>query len=170
MSEKQITPEKIVNLQNHEVFVMGTNESGFHGAGSAGFAFRNDVSINWRKDKQFLSAMNSLPGSLERIGKWSIFGQSSGLMQGHEGKSYGIITITKPGQKRSRPLYLIQHDIYNFLRFAKVNNHLIFYVTEIGTNYAGYKVQEIAPLFEYALVLNNVYLPKRFYNYLKSKR
>jgi hypothetical protein len=36
---KRITPEKITELQKSEIFVFGSNESGFHGAGAAYCAF-----------------------------------------------------------------------------------------------------------------------------------
>jgi hypothetical protein len=37
-----------------EVLVFGSNRSGFHGAGSAGLAFRGDSRNTWRSDPFFL--------------------------------------------------------------------------------------------------------------------
>lgn len=41
----------IVKLQENDVFVMGTNEKGFHGAGAAGYASFGISGNVWRKFK-----------------------------------------------------------------------------------------------------------------------
>jgi hypothetical protein len=54
------------------------------------------------------------------------------------------------------------------LSFAKSNTDLKFLVTEIGCGIAGFKAEEIAPLFKSAIEENieNIYLPMSFYNIL----
>lgn len=156
------TPENIQFLNENEVFVFGTNESGFHGGGAAGMAFRYDNSCNWRYGNFFLEAMKNKNDINKITGKWAIFGKSQGIQYGKEGKSYGIITIKRPGIKRSRSLLNIKHDVQEFIEFALFYKDLKFYVTEIGCNLAGYSVDEIAPLFKKALNVPNIYLPKKF--------
>lgn len=160
----RITPYPIVDLKENEVYVFGTNDSGFHGAGSAGHAFRFDNHCNWRFDDSFIKAMNSFIGSPERVGKWAVYGQSTGLMEGQKGKSYGIPTIKQAGKKCSKSLDDINASVYIFTGFAIKNPHLTFYVVELGTQLAGWSVEDIAPMFESASQLENVYLPKSFHD------
>lgn len=167
MNFYNISPSFISSLKSNEVFVFGTNESGFHGGGAAGHAFRTK-SGNWRHDEFFLDAMNSTEGSEKRIGKWAIYGQASGLMQGTSGKSYGIITIKRPGLKRSRPLVKIKKDVDELFEVAKKNPDLKFLVTEIGCNLAGYQVFEISQLFIEAYKYHNIYIPQSFADAIKQ--
>ena len=91
----------ITSLKSNEVFVFGSNAQGFHGAGSAGYAMRGDTRNNWRQDKTFRRAMEAPVGHPDRVGKWAVFGVARGFSKGHEGISYAIQTIEKPGRKRS---------------------------------------------------------------------
>jgi hypothetical protein len=43
-----------------------------------------------------------------------------------------------------------------------------FLVTEVGCGLAGYHPKDIAPLFAFAVGVENIYLPKRFWHKLKS--
>lgn len=56
-----------------------------------------------------------------------------------------------------------------FIEFAKNNNHKKFLVTEIGCGLAGYKPNEIAPLFMEAKTIDNIFLPKYFWNIIISQ-
>lgn len=101
----------------------------------------------------------------------AIYGQSKGLM----GQSYGIITKDlKKGQK-SIELNNISEQIDELLSFAVDNKNLIFYVTKIACDKAGYSINEIGPLFANKVIPINVILPIEFvntnnwYNYLYSK-
>lgn len=85
------------------------------------------------------------------------WGQASGLM----GKTYGIPT-KDASIRRTLSIKEIKPFVDEFIRFAKNNPQLTFYVTEIGCGLAGYKPKDIAPLFVGAAVLENVYLPERF--------
>ena len=51
--------------------------------------------------------------------------------------------------------------------FANLTKSLKFLVTEIGCNNAGYKPCDIAPLFFKVKELDNVFLPKNFWNFIK---
>jgi hypothetical protein len=91
--------------------------------------------------------------------KW---GQASGI----QGKTYGIPTKDRSIQ---RILSVDEIKIYveEFIQFAKTNPNLIFLVTEIGCGLSKYKPKDIAPLFKKAIDVDNIYLPKRFWNKLK---
>lgn len=160
---RKLTPKHIKDLEPNQVFVFGSNSNGFHGAGASGYAFRNNSDYNWRGCKFFIRAMNSKPGSYDRVGKWAVYGVARGYQEGRKGKSYAIVTIEKPGKKRSIPLEDIKKQIDELMSFAKNHPELEFLVTAIGTKLAGYKTDEIKELFvktEY--IPENVLLPEEF--------
>ena len=49
-----------------------------------------------------------------------------------------------------------------FFRFAKEHSNLTFLVTRIGCDIAGFRDEEIAPLFTDAIDVENIILPKEF--------
>ena len=49
-----------------------------------------------------------------------------------------------------------------FIRFAKEHSRLTFLVTRIGCGIAGFRDEEIAPLFTDAIDVENIILPKEF--------
>jgi hypothetical protein len=144
---------EITALLPHQVFVFGANEGGFHGAGAAGMAFRGVSANTWRDDTKFLKAKNSPVGSPDRIGKWAVFGVARGLQKGHEGMSYGIVTIVRPGLKRSTPPGDILSQIVKLLHFAAAHPELEFLMTPIGAGLSGYTATEMARLLHKALTL-----------------
>jgi len=87
------------------------------------------------------------------------FGAINGVGEGIQGKSYGIPT---KGSNMSRSLLLeeIEKYVINFILYAEENPHKVFLVTEIGCGLAGYKPEDIAPMFKQRS--NNVILPKSF--------
>jgi hypothetical protein len=60
----------------------------------------------------------------------------------------------------------IKNYIDRFIEFAKANPQYTFLVTEIGCNLAGYVPNQIAPLFKEAVRINNIHLPKAFWDVL----
>ena len=85
----------------------------------------------------------------ERFG--AIWGQGVGL----QGQSYAIPTM-QGGVETIKPY------VDEFIAFAKSRPELKFYVTQIGCGIAGFKVEDIAPLFLNAIDVENVILPKGF--------
>ncbi len=164
VSEKNLeyTPNIITHLEKNEVFVFGSNSSGFHGAGFAGFACRGVRDFNWRKDAWFLKAMRSPVGSFARKGKWAVYGISRGFQEGRYGCSYAIETIKKPGMKRSVSLEDIQNQIITFSKFAHSKKNIKFLVILIGSKLAGYSCEEIGDIFRMITFSNNVLLPKEY--------
>lgn len=88
----------------------------------------------------------------------AIWGQGVGL----QGQSYAIPTM-QGGVETIKPY------VDEFTRFAEQHDELFFYVTRIGCGIAGFKDDEIAPLFANAAILNNVCLPKSFVEVLRTK-
>lgn len=81
----------------------------------------------------------------------AVWGQGVGL----QGQSYGIPTM-HGGVARIQPY------VDEFIIFAEDHPELNFLVTRIGCGIAGFKDSEIAPLFERAKDLENVWLPRSF--------
>ena len=73
-------------------------------------------------------------------------GACYGVGEGMTGTSYAL--PTKDEQLRVRSLEQIKESVDTFVQFAKDNPHLIFNVTAVGTGLAGYKIEEIAPMFK----------------------
>ncbi len=92
--------------------------------------------------------------------KW---GQASGL----QGRTYGIPT-KDASIRRVLTLSEIKPYVDEFIDFAKVNPQLVFLVTEIGCGLANYDPKDISPLFRKAINIENIYLPERFWQELKS--
>lgn len=65
---------------------------------------------------------------------------------GLQGKSYGI--PTKDERIRTMPLEAIAPYVKEFLDFARSRPDLSFYVTPIGCGLAGYKREQIRPMFD----------------------
>lgn len=83
----------------------------------------------------------------ERFG--AIYGQGVGL----QGQSYAIPTM-QGGVDTIKPY------VDDFILFAQQHPELTFLVTRIGCGIAGFRDEEIAPLFENAHLVPNILLPK----------
>lgn len=121
-----------------EIFVFGSNTQGRHGKGAALEALRKHGAI---------------------------YGQARGL----QGNSYAI--VTKSLKKNEPPIH-INHILAQvkclFIPFAQEHPDWIFNVTPIGCGLAGFKPEQIAPLFEDAP--KNVILPDIFLHIINNYR
>ena len=81
----------------------------------------------------------------------AIWGQGVGL----QGQSYGIPTM-HGGVDAIKPY------VDEFIEFAKSHPEMTFLVTRIGCGIAGFKDEEIAPLFKECIEIDNVILPRSF--------
>ena len=81
----------------------------------------------------------------------AIWGQGVGL----QGQSYGIPTM-HGGVNAIKPY------VDEFIEFAKSHPELTFLVTRIGCGIAGFRDEEIAPLFKECIEIENVILPRSF--------
>lgn len=129
------TLEKIASLKPNEVFVFGSNLQGWHGGGAARVAILQ-------------------------------FGAEYGNPVGLQGQSYAIPTkdLSLPFNKQMRSVSLedIEKSIVEFYHFASQNQQLVFYMTKIGCNLAGYSVAEMNEIFCKMPKLVNVILPIEF--------
>ena len=85
----------------------------------------------------------------------AIWGQGVGL----QGRSYAIPTM-HGGMEAIKPY------VDEFIEFAKNHPEYKFLVTRIGCGIAGFRDEEIAPLFADAIDVENVILPREFVNNL----
>jgi len=81
----------------------------------------------------------------------AVWGQGVGL----QGQSYAIPTM-QGGPETIKPY------VDDFIAFARQNQQYRFLVTRIGCGIAGFRSDDIAPLFRDALDVENVILPKDF--------
>ena len=89
------------------------------------------------------------------------FGAIWGLGVGLQGQSYAIPTM-QGGVETIEPY------VTDFIAFAKAHPEMFFYVTRIGCGIAGFRDDEIAPLFADALVVENICLPESFMKVLSN--
>jgi hypothetical protein len=110
-----------------DIFVFGSNELGLHGGGAARVA------------------VDDFGARYERRG-----GPGQGF--GPQGNSFAIPTCAVPtGQPGSKiALTRVAYYVECFLLYARYNPQLKFKVTMIGCGLAGWKNEEIAPLFHAA--------------------
>ena len=94
--------------------------------------------------------------ALDRFG--AVWGQGVGL----QGQSYGIPTM-------HGDLDAIRPYVDEFIEFAKGRPDLKFLVTRIGCGIAGFRDEEMAPLFRAALEVDNIYLPASFHRVLEAE-
>lgn len=149
-----------INLKREEVFVFTSNLSGFHGAGSAGYASFNESGNVWRKYKY-----DEWPNG--KRGKWNIKGVGWGYQEGEIGKSYAIPSVTSPGARRSLSLEQIRKHIVTFSFFARGMSRLDFYVAQSANpGYNGYSVEEMRKIWLDGIDWGgNVFFDTDFINY-----
>lgn len=87
------------------------------------------------------------------------FGAIWGEGHGHHGQSYAINTMSG--------FPTLAAEVDTFLAYARAHPELRFQVTPIGTGIAGYRVDQVAPLF--ANKPENVVLPVEFSGWLEEK-
>ena len=88
------------------------------------------------------------------------FGAIQGQGEGRQGQSYAIPTIVG-GVEKIRP------HVDRFLDYAERHPELHFLVSRIGCGTAGFKPEDIAPLFARAKEMKNVSLPHDFWTFLR---
>lgn len=91
------------------------------------------------------------------------FGAQWGQGEGIQGQSYAIPTM-QGGVETIKPY------VDRFLDLAYEWDQNTFLVTRIGCGIAGFTPEQIAPLFDRALDMYNVVLPRDFYYILIARR
>ena len=77
-----------------------------------------------------------------------VYGAKLRVGEGRTGDAYAL--PTKDTVLRSRPLEDIKDSVDIFIEYARANQDLTFVVTRVGCGLAGYKEDQIAPMFESA--------------------
>ena len=90
------------------------------------------------------------------------FGAEWGNGEGLQGQSYALPTME--GEDNTR------RAVKMFTEYAYDHPEYLFYVTQVGCGIAGYTPEQIAPMFESASQLSNVYLPISFWKVLMNKQ
>ena len=116
-----------------------------------------DLITELKPDEIFVFGSNlaGIHGGGAAYAAWRKFGAVMGQGVGLQGQSYAIPTM-------QGGVETIQPYVDGFIAFAKAHPELFFYVTRIGCGIAGFRDEEIAPLFAEALNVENVILPKEF--------
>lgn len=86
------------------------------------------------------------------------FGAVKGAGRGWAGQSYAIPTMNEHLQQM--PLSQIEHYIDDFKIYTKNHPQNTYFITAVGCGVAGYKVEEIAPMFKG--ISKNVIFPASF--------
>lgn len=88
-------------------------------------------------------------------------GAEWGIGVGPTGLCYAIPTVflAKPAIPI---LTAIKHHVNDFIDYAIKHQDKTFLVTEIGCGIAGFKHEQIAPMFRPAMYSTNIALPQRF--------
>lgn len=92
----------------------------------------------------------------------AILGQGIGLQM----LSYAIPTKRTPYE--TLPLIEIAKHVSDFIVYAYYTPENQYQVTPIGCGLAGYKPDDIAPMFYYAQLVKNIHLPADFLIYLRE--
>lgn len=91
------------------------------------------------------------------------FGAVMGCGVGLQGQSYAIPTM-------QGGVDTIEPYVNEFIAFARQHPELFFYVTRIGCGIAGFRDEEIAPLFTEAIGIDNICLPETFVEIILPRR
>lgn len=101
-------------------------------------------------------------GGAARIA-WQKFGAEWGKGVGLFGQTYAIPTM-HGGVEDIKPY------VDEFISFARLHPEYHFLVTRIGCGIAGFKDEEMAPLFSDCADLKNVSLPDSFWKVIENKK
>ena len=120
-----------------------------------------DIINNLKPNEIFVfgSNLDGMHGGGAARAAYNKFGAIWGQGVGLQGQSYGIPTM-------HGGVDVIKPYVDEFINFAKSHPELKFLVTRIGCGIAGFRDEEMAPLFKDAIEIENIYLPKSFYNIL----
>lgn len=135
---------KINKLEPNQVFVFGSNEYGINGniyTGKGGSALHATIN-GWVEQGEIMN--NCLSKS---------------------GKSWGIVTISYPGKKKSKTIEEISQNILKLYKYAINNPHkefMIAYTGKSGYNLNGYSNKELAKCFSSYKIPNNICFEEDF--------
>ena len=103
------------------------------------------------------NAQGAHKGGTARIAA-DLFGAVMGQAEGMQGDSYAIVS--------TEGLAVLREQAEQFIRYAKAHPERTFLVTAIGCGSAGFAPCDVAPLLVKAVDVENIWLPKEFWNEL----
>jgi hypothetical protein len=141
---QKITPDVINarDLKKYDVFVFGSNLAGVHGAGAARFAA--DLGI-------------------------AKYGQGTGLYMKQPDKIGSFAIPTKGMRIEVLPLDWINYFVDDLIDEINGKDELNFLVTPVGCGLAGFKVYQMAPMFQPLVGYDNVSLPQSFIDFYEGR-
>jgi len=86
------------------------------------------------------------------------FGAQMGVGEGIQGQSYAIPT--------TEGLQIMKDAIMRFCYYAHMHPEKKFLVTQVGCGIVGYAPEDVAPLFRMAIEIENICLPREFWEVL----
>jgi hypothetical protein len=95
----------------------------------------------------FGSNLSGIHGKGAALHAKNYFGAEYGVGVGRTGNAYAI--PTKNEYIKSLPLKYIESYIKNFIKYAVAHPELNFRVTRVGCGLAGYRDEQIAPMFRH---------------------
>lgn len=129
------------DIPDNGIFVFGSNTEGRHGKGAA-------LTAMWHFD--------------------ALYGNPSGP----QGRSYAIVTKNLRSKVQpSIPKVYIEIQIKHMYTYATQNPHLLFYVAYSGTgkNLNAYSPRDMAEMFSYTFIPDNIVFEEEFSKLLKPK-
>ncbi|MBP5398349.1 MAG: hypothetical protein J6Y32_06990 [Bacteroidales bacterium] len=116
-----------------------------------------DLITSLKADEVFVFGSNlaGMHGGGAAYAAFRKFGAVWGCGVGHRGQSYAIPTM-QGGVETIKPY------VDGFIDYAVTHPEFFFYVTRIGCGIAGFRDEEIAPLFAAARRVENICLPASF--------
>lgn len=130
-----------------------------------------DVLEAWANDPEpqwtfvFGSNLAGRHGKGAALDAVQIYGAQYGVGRGLTGDAWAL--PTKDEQLRTLPLSDIEEEARHLIEFAIEHPQRHFMLTRVGCGLAGYKDEDIAPLFEHAP--SNIHLPGRWIRLLNPK-
>ena len=97
------------------------------------------------------------------------FGAKVGKVSGIQGQTYPIPIKTK---QSSMLLSIgnIKPYVDDFIKYAKAHPKITFLVTNVGCDWLEFAIPTIVPLFEPCVSIQNIWLPKSFWDYLLKEK
>lgn len=125
-----------------------------------------DPSYNSDPSKIFVFGSNLAGRHGKGAALWAVKNRGAKYGQGfgEQGNSFAI--PTKDTNVKTLPLDIIANYVRLFVEEARLNPEVQYELTPIGCGLAGYKPEQIAPMFKDAP--SNVALPQVFINVLKD--
>jgi hypothetical protein len=95
------------------------------------------------------------------------YGAQYGVGKGRTGRAYAL--PTKDEELNTLSHEIIQDFVDRFINYVEINSHLKFWMTRVGCGLAGYKDEDIAPLFQWVAQQGyDISWPEEWRKYLES--